>query len=198
MILTGWTGAMKTKPSTKDLVDYAQGIAAEEVCDLFDDELRREELTASEMIAIAVILRGARDRKRAFERPSAGLKSVGSRLRRRAGLAAPILHRPWSFLGVAGATLLGSRCGACGCIGVSTGAVPSCGGFVIRGVAAFEICSPRVVLASGCIMRCCRALVCFGAALGRSTDISMCRRLPIGELLKPPGDLFASSLTPRC
>jgi hypothetical protein len=56
---------MTTTTTLEGLVSYAHGTASDEVADLLD-QLCREDLTAGEMIAIAVILRGAFDRKQAL------------------------------------------------------------------------------------------------------------------------------------
>ena len=66
---------MKTQPTTDDLISYAHGTAGDSLAGLLD-QLCREDLTAGEMIAIAVILRGAFDRKQASENPPADLKLV--------------------------------------------------------------------------------------------------------------------------
>ena len=74
---------MKTRPTTEDLISYAHGTAGNEV-DRMLDELCREDLTAGEMVATEVILRGARERKQAAENPPAVLKMVRPRKRKRA------------------------------------------------------------------------------------------------------------------
>jgi hypothetical protein len=61
---------MKTRPTTDDLISLAHGTAGDGLL----DTLCREDLAAGEMIAIGVILRGAFDRRQAFDNPPVDLK----------------------------------------------------------------------------------------------------------------------------
>ena len=64
--------AMKTQPgTTDDLISYAHGTAGDSLAGLLD-QLCRGDLTAGEMIAISVILRGAFDRTAGFREPYGG------------------------------------------------------------------------------------------------------------------------------
>jgi hypothetical protein len=69
-------------PDIEGLVSYAYGTASDEVADLLD-QFCRQDMTAGVMIALAVILRSAFDRKQAFEQPQADLKLVPSCKRKR-------------------------------------------------------------------------------------------------------------------
>lgn len=71
------------RPSTEDLVSIAHGVAGDECGDLLD-QLSQNDLTASELVAMAMILRGAMERKQAYEREPADLKLVRARRRKRA------------------------------------------------------------------------------------------------------------------